>query len=256
MKKTEGSTGSAKKVTTPKTEKELSAIEKVRKLMEFSVENGATEAEVEAAVKAAHRLMMKHNLDSQDIEVTSKDVNTTKIESTWVDRVETRPFESRLLILLCKHFNCKKVSERNRATNKDSYNIIGLPEDRQAVVTTYNSILPQIRVLANKRFKESDRTLSEFRFTTSYQSGFLAGLDEKMEADKTGFFKVGERKQFDLMVVKKDALIDEWIGANMKIKTSKVAIPKPDDKVFAKGKEDGAEKGIGKQLGSKGSTTS
>lgn len=30
-----------------KTEKELTAIEKIRKLMEFSVENGATESEVE-----------------------------------------------------------------------------------------------------------------------------------------------------------------------------------------------------------------
>lgn len=249
MATTKGSTEKAK------TEKELSIIEKVRKLMEFTVENGATESEMENAVKAAHKLMMRYNLDAKDIEVTSKDVNTTLVESTWVDRTETRPFEARLLNLLAKHFSCKIVRNRDQATNKDSYDVIGFKDDRDVLVATYDQIILQVRVLAHKRYKESDKAISEFRFTTSYNNGFLEGLDEKLEADKKGFFKAGERKEYDLMIVKKDALVEEWVGANLtNIKTKSVAIPKSDAKAHAVGKEDGVEKGLKNQLGSKGST--
>lgn len=246
MKKTNGSTG--------KTEKELSIIEKVRNLMKFTTENGATEAEMETAIKAAQKLMMKYNLEQKDIEVSSADVNTTKVESTWVDRTETRPFEQRLLNTLAKHFSCKIVRNRNQATNKDSYDVIGFKNDREALIATYDSIIAQVRVLAAKRYRESDKAISEFRFTTSYNNGFLEGIDEKLESDKKKGFTASEMKDYGLMIVKKDALVEEWVGANMKIKTSKIAVPNSDSKAHAIGKEDGAEKGMKNQLGKKGST--
>jgi len=235
-----------------KTEVELSAIEKIRKLLEFSVENGATEAEVENAIKLAQRLMMKHNLDQKDIEVTSKDINITRIKSSWngkISGVEVRSFEGQLLMTLGKTYSCKIVIDRNKATDTDYYDVIGLPEDREMLVTIYESILPQIRNLSVKRWKESDKSLSQFKFTTSYQTGFLVGLREKIDADRATFLKSSDKKQFDLIVVHKDTLITEWMSTHISIKTGKVRQGDIDEEAFQKGVEDGSEKGLNQQIG-------
>jgi hypothetical protein len=245
MKATKGSTEKAE----PKTEKELTAIDKIRKLMEFSVENGATESEVENAIKLAQRLMMKHNLEQSDIDVTSKDINVTKVKSTWKDGMEARSFESQLLMVLGKTYSCKIVIDRNKATNTDTYDVIGLPEDREMLVATYESVLPQIRVITKKRFKEQVSDLSLFKFTTSYQTGFLVGLKDKLALDKDTFFKVADKKQFELIVVQKDALVSEWMAHNLKTKTGKVKQIDIDKESFEKGVADGSEKGLSKQLG-------
>lgn len=249
MKTTKEST--EKKVV--KTEVELSAIEKVRKLMEFSIENGATESEVENAVKLAQRLMVKHNLEQQDIEMSTNDVNITRIQSTWngkVSALEVRSFECQLLMVLGKVNSCTIVVDRNKSTNTDFYDIVGLPEDREILILTYESILPQIRTLYRKRYRETDKSISEFKFVTSYTAGFLMGLRKKLET-KDKDIKVGEMKTFELIVVKKDALIEEWLKENMNLKKSKPKSTSLDKPSFEKGLEDGSEKGLDKQLGEK-----
>lgn len=249
MKTTKGSTG--KKVV--KTQVELSAIEKVRKLMEFSIENGATESEVENAVKLAQRLMVKHNLDNKDIEISSNDINITRIQSTWngkVSALEVRSFECQLLMVLGKVNSCTVVVDRNKSTNTDFYDLVGLPEDREILILTYESILPQIRTLYRKRYRETDKSISEFKFVTSYTAGFLVGLRDKLfTADKE--FKISELKTFELIVVKKDTLVHEWIKENMNLKKSKPKSTSLDKPSFEKGVQDGSEKGLDKQLGEK-----
>lgn len=239
------------KTTKGSTEKtvEMSAIEKIRKLLEFSVENGATESEVENATKLVQRLMMRHNLELKDVELTSKDINTTIIKSTWKDGMEARSFENQLLTVLGHSFSCKIVITRDRSTNTDSYSVIGLPEDREALVVTFQSIIPQIRVMTKKRFKEDISDLSLFKFTTSYQTGFLVGLREKLNADKETFLKSTDKKEHGLILVKKDTLVTEWMAKNMRIKTGKTKPISLDKGTFEKGVADGSEKGLGKQLG-------
>jgi len=207
---------------------------------------------IESAMKAAQRLMIKYNIDQKDIELTSNDINKTIIKSTWVDRVETRSFELRLLLLLSSMFTTRVIKDRNKATNTDSYILIGMKDDRQAVESMYNSILPQIRTITHKRFLESTRELSEFRFTSAYQTGFIDGMREKMTADKVTLFKKGGKKDFDLMVVKKDAVIDEWVEKHLSIKSAKIKGVSIDKESYDKGKEDGSDKNLNKQLGSKG----
>lgn len=254
MKATKGS----KEVKEVKTEKELSAIEKVRKLMEFTVENGATEAEVENAIKAAQRLMMKHNLDQKDIEVTSNDVNITSIKSTWDKKVlalEIKSFENSLLTVIGNIYSCKIIITRGYLKTEEfpqgrnTYDIVGLPEDREMVKTIFESILPQIRNLYKTRYKESDKSISQFKFTSSYCLGFLEGLKEKMSADRETFLKKADMKQFELIVIKKEDLVKEWISDNMNITKGKARGVSVDKDAFDKGVQDGSEKGLNKQLG-------
>jgi hypothetical protein len=237
----------ASKKSTPKTDVELSAIEKIRKLMEFSVENGATEAEVENATKLAQRLMLKHNLDKADIEITVDDVSELDIPCTWKKGTESKLFLYDLLNVIADSLNCR-VIRMNANRPSAAYRIVGLTEDREMTKLIFHSVLPQVRNLTKTRFKESDRTLTIVKFTISYQAGFIAGLALKLKADKDEYIKLENSEAFGLMIVKKEALIADWIANKMSIKTSH-RTQKADPDAFAKGKADGSAKNINAELG-------
>jgi len=248
-----------KKSNTEKTEaKRLTAIEKVRKLMEFKSETGATESEIENAMKLAQKLMIKHNIEDKDLQLTTNDINTSIIQSTWKDGMEARSFEINLLGVLAKTFICKiirfrdekYIKETGKFTTTDSYKVVGLEEDRKVLVDTYESLLVQIRNLVKTRYKESDKSISQFKFTTSYQAGFLTGLSNKLAADKEQFLQLeGSRETYGLIVVKKDALIEEFVKMTMSIKSIKMKGSDLDPSAYNKGKEDGSQKNLNKQIG-------
>jgi hypothetical protein len=246
MNATNGSTekGAAKK-STPKTDVELSAIDKVRKLMEFSTENGATEAEVENAMKLAQRLMLKHNLEMGDIKQTVNDIDATVIVDTWKKGTESKLFLHDLLSVVAQAFSCKVV--RAGTTAKRLYKIVGLKEDREMTESTFEKILPQVRNLTKTRFKESDKSLSAVRFTISYQAGFISGLAEKLATDKATLMKSKDGRAFEMIIVTKDTLISDWLATNLPIKQSERVI-KVDPATFKKGKDDGADKGLNEKL--------
>lgn len=111
--------------------------------------------------------------------VVTKDPTTkdsTTIESTWIDRVETRGFEKQYLTVLGTIHSCEVSVVRNKETNKDSYIIIGEEDKRKELVLEYETNLPIVREKAHKHYLESDRSLSEFRFTTAYNNSFLNSL--------------------------------------------------------------------------------
>ena len=112
--------------------------------------------------------------DPTTIESTTKDPTT--IESTWVDRVETRGFEKQYLTVLGTIHSCEVSVVRNKETNKDSYIIVGEEDKRKELVLEYETNLPVVREEAHKHYLESDRSLSEFRFTTAYNNSFLNSL--------------------------------------------------------------------------------
>ena len=205
---------STPKKTTPKTDAQLSAIEKVRKLMEFSEEYGATEGEIENALKAAQKLMLKHGLEEGDIEKTVNDINITVVEDTWKKGTESKLFQYDLLNTIAQSFSCRVVRVI-LGGGRSEFHIVGLKEDRENTLAIFEMTLPQVRVLTKRRYKELDNELSAVKFTIAYQTGFLIGLREKLEEDKQSIIK--SDKGVALMVVKKDDLIEEFITEQMKI---------------------------------------
>ena len=238
----------ASKKSTPKTDVELSAIEKIRKLMEFSVENGATESEVENAIKLAQRLMLKHNLDKADIEITVEDVSELDIPCTWKKGTESKLFLHDLLRVIADSLNCR-VIRMNANTPSAAYRIVGLTEDREMANQIFHSVLPQVRNLTKARYKESDKTLSIVKFTISYQTGFVAGLGLKLKADKEEYIKLESSEAVGLMIVKKEALIADWIANKMSTKAKSRKQINLDADAFSKGKADGSNKNINAELG-------
>lgn len=254
----------AKNSTAKKSEKEVSAIDKIRKLMEFSLENGATESEVENAMKLAQRLMLKYSLEKGDLEVTSNDVNITTIPDTWKKGTESKLFQHDLLRAIALGFSCRVL----RSSDKGSpvYKLVGLTDDRNIVEETFYRVLPQVRVMTKARYKESDKSLSAVKFTISYQSGFIMGLVDKMLADRQEFLRLdfkkdkdekvadfGQRKKdvenMSLIITKKDSLVADFIKSTMSVKSSSPKQANFDKGAFSKGKEDGSQKTLKNQLG-------
>lgn len=220
--------------------KKSAVIEKVRKLMEFSLENGATEGEIENALKLAQRLMIKHNLEQGDIGMTELDIAETTVQSTWKDGMEAKSFEQHLLGILASPYGCRVI--RTCLPNGTSYfRILGFQQDREAVFASFNSVLVQVRNLTKTRYKESDRALSLFKFTTSYQIGFMQGLKSKLAADKEEYLKLEDKAAWGLIVVKKDALIDNYIKENLNVRTSNSRGSSIDPSTYNKGKQDGSQ---------------
>jgi hypothetical protein len=196
--------------------------------------------------------MMKYNLEQGDIEIGFNDVNVTIVESTWFGKIvnlEIRSYEWSLLVALSKIYGCETLRSRNKVTNTDFFKIIGLQEDREVVRNIFESILPQIRNLMGKRYKESDKTLSQFKFNSSYQTGFLDGLKNKLSIDREKFFTDEEKESWGLIIVKKDALIEEWIEENVKPTLSKTKSIELDPDTYTQGYQDGSEESLNKQLG-------
>lgn len=220
-------------------EQKSAAIEKVRKLMEFSTENGATEGEIENALKLAQRLMMKFSLEQGDIGMTELDVAETEVTSTWKDGMEAKSFEQHLLGVLASPNNCTIIKTTSGKIHY--YRIIGFQQDREAVFMAYNSVLVQIRNLVKTRYKESDKSLSLFRFTTSYQMGFLQGLKAKLKSDREEYLKLEDKAAYGLIIVKKDALVSNYIKDNMNVRTSNSKGITVDGATYQKGKADGSQ---------------
>lgn len=248
-------------MSTKKTEKQLEAIDKVRKLQEFTLENGATESEIENAMKLAQRLMIKHNLEQGDIEIGFNDINVTKIKSTWEGKwinLEIRAYEWQLLQMLSRIYNCQTLRTREITEYElwikgikyiDSFKVVGLPEDREMVVQIFENILPQIRELMLVRYKQSDKSISQFKFNSSYQIGFCEGLESRLQSDKEMFFTEEEKKSWGLIVVKKDTLIENYIKEEIKPKEVKTKQVLLDEEAYQQGLEDGSEKNLNKQIG-------
>jgi hypothetical protein len=227
-------------------DQKTSAIEKIRKLMEFSIENGATEGEIENALKLAQRLMMKHSLEQGDIGMTSLDVAETDVTSTWKDGMEAKSFEWHLLGVIAEPHNCRVIRTGNGSSHY--YRILGFQADREAVFMAFQSVLSQVRNLTKTRYKESDRSLSLFKFTTSYHIGFMQGLKSKLNADREEYLKLEDKDAWGLIIVKKDALIEEYIKENMNIRVSNAKGIKIDGGAFNQGKADGSQNSSTKQL--------
>lgn len=106
------------------------------------------------------------------------DEHVSVIESTWkkYEMVEQRSFEKRYLQILGEIHSCEVSRVRNKETDHDSYIIVGKPEGRENLIKEYEENLPIVRVESHKHYLSSDRTLSEFRFTTAYQTSFLNSL--------------------------------------------------------------------------------
>lgn len=226
-------------------------LEKVRKLFALANDSGASEGEIENALKMAQRLMMKHNIDQGEIVISPLDIDITSIENSF-KMGEKTTWLWELLDILGRSHNCR--IRRAGRVGCYFYEVIGTNEDRKMVKELFDFSVVLIRNLAKKRLSEKvkscDYKFSRQNYRTSYIDGFLQGLQIKLNKDKKEFLKLEEAETYSLMVVKKDAIIDGWIKENQKpAKVQGERKERPIDlDALRLGFVDGKEESINKQL--------
>jgi hypothetical protein len=222
-------------------------LEKVRKLLALANDAGASEGEIENALMFAQKLMMKHSIEQSEVEMCVNDVNYTDVPNPWVYG-ESKSFAGSLLNIIAKSNACRMII-RGSGDSK-YYTLVGFKEDREVTLASFEQTLASVRVLGKKRFKESDKKASFVKFYISYLAGFNLGLYLKLEENKKVVFAIAaEAMTYDLMIVKKDALLADFIadefGRLGKTKSRNVNL---NMGAFNSGKSDGSQSSTTKQL--------
>lgn len=249
--------------------KENKILEKIRKLFQITIENGSTEGEVENALKMAQQLMMRHNIDENEIILSPLDIDITYVENQYKSN-EPKYWFWDLLITIGKCYSCEvtKITKQNKAV----YKIIGMNTDREIVKEIFDKILPILRNLNNIRYKEyvakkmnelgiqkrdypaaflvkHKHIISKQVFTGSYIKGFLLGLSSRLKKDAEDFLKLdSDKEKWGLIVIKKDDLINDYLK-ELNPKTVKMRGQKDFNiEAYLLGTEDGLEENTKQQL--------
>jgi len=234
-------------------------LDQIRKLLNVTSENGATKGEIENALVLAQRLMQKHNIDQSELFISINDIDQTLIENKF-KHGEAKFWIWDLLCIIGKGYNCTVL--RKGYTDNYFWKIVGFDDDRKMVVNLYESILPLIRNLVKQRFEYQravqlaghGKLTSKGIFTRSYIEGFLVGLNLRLQNDKEEYLKFEDKTKYELIVIKKDDLILDWIDRERKGKPLKTASANPrerqeDKNALYLGYNDGVTENLNKELG-------
>ena len=226
---------------------------KIRKLLALANDKNASEGEIENALMFAQKLKIKHAIEDSAIQMSPLDVEETSVDCDWKKGTESKTWTWQLLDIIAGSHNCRVVRSHgwNAETQKPTvfYRIIGFLGDREMVIELFSTVVPMIRNLTQIRYKESNKSISKVKFTISYQAGFMVGLNNKLKADFKETLKLeADNNKYQLIVVKKDALISNYIKENMKVKNTSRAKTNHDVNAFLKGRADGSQSTTVKQL--------
>lgn len=100
---------------------------------------------------------------------------TVILNGTWKDGIEAKSFEGAVLNILKEKFNCKVVQVKCSTSN--DFEVTGTREDIDILSAAFNELVRGIRVSTKEAYKASDKTLSQFKFTTNYHIELLKTLD-------------------------------------------------------------------------------
>lgn len=147
-------------------------MEKIRALLEKTVENGATEQEAIEAAKAAQRLMAKYKID----EVTTAEPE--KIESTEMDT--NKQWQSELAHVLAKNLCCQCVLTRT-ADRKNRFIIMGRKQDREVWRQMFETFFILIYKGAKEARAKAKENYGHCRdVELAYARGFIKAIHEEL----------------------------------------------------------------------------
>lgn len=103
---------------------------------------------------------------------------TVILNGTWKDGIEAKSFEGAVLNILKDRFSCI-VTQVKDATSND-FEVTGTRDNIDLLSATFNELVRGIRVATKEAYKASDKSLSQFKFTTTYHIELLKTLDQNL----------------------------------------------------------------------------
>lgn len=178
--------------------------DKIEKLLQHTVENGATESEAQNALLLARKLMLKYKIDKKDIYKSSNDIYQLELQFNFdVQNIWPR----QLLSIFIK--NCGIFSYVKLNNDKMKYILFGFKVDVECVEVLFNCAYELILKQANKNYNDFVELFgSEYAINNSikdcYIQGFLSGLEYKYEEQNKS------NKNFALMIIPDKKVKDEF----------------------------------------------
>lgn len=179
-------------------------LERVRKSLALA-EQAGTAGEAQAAMLAAQRLMVKHNLSLADIPDTDKPAKTAEKRPVTDTFKQLKWWEKSLAKIIGDNFRCYGYMQANG--RKARIMFLGLPEDTKLAVEVYVFAYKAIKYHADKYIKdnnlggEASRTK---KIKGDYILGFLAGLKVQLEEQVA-------KENWGLVLVK-DAVVEQALA--------------------------------------------
>lgn len=219
-------------------------LNKIRKLLAVTVENGATVGEVENAAQMAQILMAKHQIAQGDLIVSKDDITEYAFDDLRVS-YEYQNYIWDLLGVIGCGYSCRVTRFKKYHPVKERmvyvFNIIGFPEDVEVVKSMTETLVPIIRTIGRDKTNKF-KPVNKNKFYNSYLNGFLIGLKSKLELSKKEKLTLtdAEHQTYAMIAVKKTDLIQEHMHAK-KLKTVKLREATPDMIAVKEGFLDGKD---------------
>lgn len=154
------------------TQEREKVIEKIKKMLMTTTENGASEEEAQAFMLRAQKLMLKHGLSMSDIETEGQAVKEV-VEEPGSDFERRVWWKGRLASIIAENFRCYTFFT-NYGNGMMRVKFLGLKEDVEIAIEVFkyaSEIIPyHAKKYVNKRKKELEKQ---------------AGIDFKKDFDTT-----------------------------------------------------------------------
>lgn len=155
-------------------------LEKIRHMMEKTVERGCTEGEAQGAAEMVQRLLTRHNLSMVDLEKRShqKKPGVHKAEHD----LGKAAFKWKLLLadLMAGHYYCHSLTDH---IAKRVF-FVGRPENTNALTMLYQWVIDQIRRLSTEEWKrhkaQGGAHIDPLRWQVNFGEGAAYRLNERL----------------------------------------------------------------------------
>lgn len=195
-------------------------LDKISNLMKRA--KSADDAEGEASILLAQKLMIKHNVSLSDVELFE---NQSEINSSSVQFGRLLWWQRVLAANLASQFRCKSVLS---GTNKVIF--YGMNDDAQIASEVYEGAIMHIK------YRRSKMTYATKAEKTSYIKGFICGLIDRLEEQRMSL--VSESTELMVLVPQE---VNDHVQKITNGNQSKISYPDDlDIEHYVKGMRDGS----------------
>lgn len=198
-------------------------IEKIQKLLETTVDNGASAEESQSAIAMAQRLMAKHKIEMRDVEMAGDLGKVDPIEMDVVKGKSLSWWTKQLALAITENFRCAVYI--NNAGSTRSIRFIGEPEDAEIASKVFEFALGQMEYYAKQyRRKRRKAHKDEYGDTThfdgiairnDYMLGYISGLEDKLKE------QLNENSEYALIIQTPNSVVEALDKLNLR--TSRVS---------------------------------
>lgn len=171
-------------------------LDKIKKLLALTEENGATESEAMSAIAIAQKLALQEgiNIDSVEVDLEPESVNREVVE-TELDIDSSRPSTvvSQLAKVVADNFRCSCIRDMSRSTRSASLVFIGLINDVAMAKEVFQFALNAVDKCAAKYLRQ--RRKEEYHWDgqkaklikADYVCGFIDGVKDALYENANRF---------------------------------------------------------------------